>query len=228
MFRPRKSSGWLIVAKSFGPIFGTALPKVLSPSSGYLPRNTGSIHQLLAHVLAWQLHMCSCAARRLASLSVAGMLVPPDGRDADLERLPGRRAKRLSRLAVREQGVVGGDEDLGARELVARRVDAALVTEQGEALRLVVRHPALHAIGVAASDEVRVLGEPGRAVRAQPTAAAVEGERVVPMKERHVGLDARGEERVDEAVVEGEALLVPGCRCLRGGCAARRGSGDKP
>ncbi len=87
-----------MVAKSFGPIFGTWGAKVRRPSSGYLPRNTGSSHQLLAHVLAWQFHMVLARGAAVRVALGGRHAGAAHGRDADLERLASRGAQGLRAL----------------------------------------------------------------------------------------------------------------------------------
>src|SRR5690606_10114689 len=80
--------------------------------------------------------------------------------------------------------------------------------------------PLLHAIAEAPRQELRVVGEPARAVGVEPPAPLKEREGIVPVKEGDVGLDVAREQRVDEAIVEIQAPLV--------GCARTLGQHARP
>ena len=125
-------------------------------------------------------------------------------------------ADDLHGLAVGDERVVSGLQDLGKAESDAGRVLAALQAETDEARRLVERHPVRHAVGELVHDDAGVVGEPVRAVGIQPAAAAVEFIGVIPVEEGHPRLDAGVEQFVDEPVVEGEPLGVDARRCRPG------------
>ncbi len=126
-----------------------------------------------------------------------------------------RRAQRLHGAPVREQRVVRGEQELREAQLVAGRVPALDEAGAQEHLRLVERHPVLHAIAEALRDQRRVVGEPAADVAVQPAAAVVERQRQIPVIKRHPRRDARGEERVDQAIVEIEPLRVRRAGALR-------------
>jgi hypothetical protein len=76
MLRPRKSTGCFISSRSDGLNFGMSFPYSVTPSSGYLPRTTGSVHQALFH--SWRPLTAKIAARAASTssgLSVAGWVI---------------------------------------------------------------------------------------------------------------------------------------------------------
>ena len=206
MLRPRKSSGCFISSRSLAFHFGTSLPYVARPSSGYLPSSTGSIHQALFHSwrsstenIAWR------AASMSSGLSLAGWVGLRRHHVADLAVL-GVRAQRLHRLGVRAHAVVRRHQVVRVLELVAGRVHAVAQREPDEALGLVLRDPDLDAIAELVAHQRRVLGEPVGRVAVEPAAALVQRLRVVPVEQRAHRLDAVLVQLVDEAAVKVEPL----------------------
>ena len=106
-----------------------------------------------------------------------------------------------------EQQVVGHGERPehqapGRRQLLLR------VAEQGRDVRLVDRAPVGHPVAQPVGDDRRVLPEAQGGVPLEPAPGILEGLRQVPVVERRHRRDARLEQAVDEAVVEGEPRLV--------------------
>ncbi len=130
------------------------------------------------------------------------------GRPADRRWFHCVGADGLDGPAVREECVVGGQEDFGQLQLQARGVLTGAVAHADEALRIGKGDPVLHPVGELAYDGGDVILKPRRAVGIQPSAAQEKVIRIIPMKQGDPGIDAGGEELVDEAVVEIEALLV--------------------
>ena len=126
---------------------------------------------------------------------------------------------------MREQQVVHGTRGL-SRVPDARRMDAVGVPEQGGAPRLVEGGPARDAVMEGREDDGGVLGEALGRVTCRPAAGVLERLRQVPVIEGHGGLDARGEQLIDEAVIEVEpgAVRRPGCRSgwMRGQATLKR------
>src|SRR5690606_8392831 len=81
-----------------------------------------------------------------------------------------------------------------------------------------------HAVAVGFDDGVGVDAERVGRFAGTPAADVLEGLREIPVKHRDVRLDTFGEHRVDEAVVEGDALRVHGAGAV--GEDARPGEGE--
>jgi len=90
----------------------------------------------------------------------------------------------------------------------ARRMNADVMSRERDDLGLVQRHPVRHAVPESTREERRVLRERRDDVRRRPSAAVLQCLWQIPVIERHERTDADREERVDERVVEVEALLV--------------------
>ena len=82
------------------------------------------------------------------------------------------------------------------------------MAEEGEAGRLVERHPVLDAVAQVRREQRGVVGEPAHDLRVGEAAAVLQRLRQVPVEEVDQRLDARVEQGVDEALVEVEAGLV--------------------
>ena len=117
------------------------------------------------------------------------------------------RAVGLHRLAVRAQQVMRGDRRLET-VLVARCEGAVKIAAVGHDPRFVEGRPQLHAVVEPAKHHARVVGKPVGDVGVQPAAAVVERGRQVPVEERRHGLDAVGEQGVDQSLVEAQAGFV--------------------
>lgn len=120
--------------------------------------------------------------------------------DADV-RGPGR-AQCLYGQAVAQELVVGDGQGV-EHQLLARRVGAERVAEQGVLGGFVEGDPLVDAVAETVGHEGHVLGEPGGGVPLQP----VQRFRQVPVEERRDRTDARRHEFVHETVVEVEAAL---------------------
>ena len=96
--------------------------------------------------------------------------------------------------------------------LVARRVQAVQVAEQPDDPGLVDRQPPAHAVAVRVEARRRVLGEALDRVAVAPAAVVLERLRQVPVVERHHGLDAALEQRVEQPLVVVEAAPFSGAR----------------
>ena len=128
--------------------------------------------------------------------------------EADLGAGFGVGADGLDAEAVGEHGVVANLGDDRRRELEAGSVAAVAVADVDEGAHLVEGHEVLDAVGEMLGDVAGVVGEGLGGVAGLPAALVFEGLREIPVEEGAVGLDAGGEELVDEAVVEVEALRV--------------------
>src|SRR5258708_32040704 len=112
---------------------------------------------------------------------------------------------RLHSEPVCEQRMMCDQQRLAEWQFVAWRVDAGVVAEADETLRLVQRNPVRNAVRKFFHHDASVVSEPVRAVAVQPATLAIERQRIVPVKKREPWLDARREQGIDEAVAEGEA-----------------------
>ncbi len=129
--------------------------------------------------------------------------------DAHLRSRPGGGADGLHGEAVAEHAVVSRLVQARARQLQARRVDAHAVADLDEGAELIDGEDVLDAVGQALRDIAGVVGKRLRRLAPLPAAEAVlQGLRQVPVVERGEGLDAVGEQLVDEPVVEVEPLRV--------------------
>ena len=84
------------------------------------------------------------------------------------------------------------------------------VSEEREDGEFVEGGKALDAVAVAPCRQCRVIGEPAGTVAARPAAQIVERLRQVPVIKAEPRLDPRGQERIDEPVVERQARFVRG------------------
>jgi hypothetical protein len=116
---------------------------------------------------------------------------------------------------VRQVEVVHGGER-GHVVGAAGRVHAAGVAEVGRAPRLVHREEAADPVAERVRHDGGELAEPLGGRPARPAARVLEGLRQVPVVERDRGFDARGEQRVDQVGVEGEARRVDRPQLLGG------------
>ena len=123
-------------------------------------------------------------------------------RDPDLVRAPA--AQRLDGEPVAEEQVVRGGHG-GGRLVPTRGVLPARVAEERRAPGLVHRRPEADTVAQRGGREVGVLGEPLRRLAHRPATRLLQLVGQVPVVERHPGLDALGEELVDEPPVEVEA-----------------------
>ena len=97
----------------------------------------------------------------------------------------------------------------------ARRLAAEAVAEQGEHARLVEGREALHPVAIAARDHACVIREPLRAIAVGPAAVVLQGLRQVPVIKAKPWLDASGNQRIDQPVVESKPGFVDGAASLR-------------
>ena len=74
---------------------------------------------------------------------------------------------------MRQKSVVGSRQDVGEAHLNTRSVQASLMPNADEDLRLIEGHPVGYAIGQLVNDNPGVLSEPVRAIIVEPAAAAV-------------------------------------------------------
>ena len=84
------------------------------------------------------------------------------------------------------------------------------MAEEGKDGRLVERHPILDAVAQGRREQRGVVGEPADDLRVGEAAAVLQRLRQVPVEQVDQRLDARGQQGVDEALVEVEAGLVDG------------------
>ena len=118
-------------------------------------------------------------------------------------------ADRLHGEAMAQHDVMSGLVQFGRRQLEAGRVDAPSVTEIEETSGFVEREDVLDAVGQTLGDIAGVIRERLRGVAGLPAADAVlQRLRQVPMVQRGIGLDAVGQQFVDQAVVEIEAFGI--------------------
>ena len=87
---------------------------------------------------------------------------------------------------------------------------ALLVAQHGHHPGLVVRGQRRQAVTQAAVHAQHIVDEAVHRVARGPAAAVLQGLRQVPVVQGQVRLQAAREHAVDQAVVEGQALLVPG------------------
>lgn len=97
------------------------------------------------------------------------------------------------------------------------------IAQTDEALRLVERDEILHAVAETARADGDICFKPLWAVRIGPRAALRKRLRIIPVEQRDKRPDAVGEQRVNQAVVKRDALLVDRARRPAAECAARRG-----
>ncbi len=121
-----------------------------------------------------------------------------------------RRHDRTQRIDSRAMGQIHMMDRPMQRRIVAQagRVLPAAVAEQREHRRLVERRKPFDAVAVSLRDNRGIVREPSGAVARGPAAKIVERLRQVPMIETQPGLDARREQRIDQAIIECEALFV--------------------
>ena len=156
--------------------------------------------------------------RRLASTSSRG--VGRGARDVQVERHRDRGVlaehvlDRPAGEAVREVEVVDGGERGGVVGH-AGGVHAGRVAEERRAPRLVERGPHVDPVAEHLGQLARVLAERSGGLPVGPAALVLERLREVPVVERRDGLDAGGEQAVDEVDVEVEAGLVELARAGR-------------
>ena len=122
-------------------------------------------------------------------------------------RAAGLAAEHVRREAVGEENVVSRRERVRVA-LSAGGVLAGPVAEPADDPRLALGDPVAHAVAEPGRDHLDVLGERLGRVAYGPAAAVLEGLREVPVVERREGLDAGGEQLVDQPVVEVEAGRV--------------------
>jgi hypothetical protein len=140
--------------------------------------------------------------------------------DSDLAGAPG--AQCTYREAVGDQKVVGGGQRAAAL-LGAGCVPPLGVADEGGAVRLVEGDPAFHPVPVALGREGRVRREGLGGVPHAPAATILECLREVPVVEGDGRCDAGGQQVVDEAVVEVQALGVD----RSGALGQQAGPGDR-
>lgn len=132
-------------------------------------------------------------------------------------------AQLPQRQAVAEQLVVG-DRQTVQEQGAARRVGAKAVAPDHMDERFVERDPGTDAVAEPVGRDSGVLREAVRRVAVQPASLVLEGLREVPVEEGRDRFDAAGQQAVDQAVVEVQALdvgLAPA-----GGLDARPGDGE--
>jgi len=110
-------------------------------------------------------------------------------------------AEHRDRPAVPEEQVMRRRDGF-ANVLVAGRVVAPVVAEQRADRRLVQRHPVLDPVAQPPRHRLRILRERLRGVPRRPAALVLQRLRQVPMVQRRVGRDARGQQAVHEPAVE--------------------------
>ena len=144
--------------------------------------------------------------------------------EADFGAGLGVGADGLDSEAVGEHGVMADLVDAAGRELETGGVAAVAVADVDEGAHLVEGHEVLDAIGEMLGDVAGVGGEGFGGVAGLPAAFVFEGLGQIPVEEGAVGLNVVGEQFVDEAVVEVEALGVGCAGALR--IDARPGDGE--
>ena len=130
--------------------------------------------------------------------------------EADFGAGFGVGADGLHSEAVGEHGMMTNLIDAGRGKLEAGSMTSVAVADVDEGTHLVEGHEVLDAVGEMFGDVAGVVGEGLGGVARLPAALVFEGLGEIPVKEGAVGLDVGGEQLVDEAVVEVEALGV-GC-----------------
>ncbi len=123
-------------------------------------------------------------------------------------------AQRLQRQAVAEHQVVGDLRGDAAR-LDARGESAFVVAQHRDHPRLVVRRDGGQPVAQATLDAQRVVDEVVHRRARIPAALVLQRLRQVPVVERQVRRQPARQQAVDEAVVERQALLVPGALAQR-------------
>ena len=131
--------------------------------------------------------------------------------------------------AVPEQQVVGGRRR-GAGLGAPGGVDAAGVAEHRRAPRLVDRGPPAYPVAEGVGDDRGVVGEALRGGADLPAAAVLERLGEIPVVQRGDGLDAVGQQLVDERPVEVEPAAAGGARPdrLDAGPGDREAVGGEP
>ena len=112
-----------------------------------------------------------------------------------------RQTVRLEHMMAHRDGRGGGEHQ-------SRRVSARAIAQTDEALRLVERDEILHAVAETARADGDICFKPLWAVRIGPRAAIRKRLRIIPVEQRDKRADAVGEQRVNQAVVKRDALLV--------------------
>ncbi len=138
---------------------------------------------------------------------------------AEVQRDPDLRGGRglaqdVHGASVRKQQVVRCRQRVALAD-ATRSVVAPPVADPGRDPRLVDRDPAVDAVAEAAGDGADVLLERVDGPPRRPAAFVLEHLREIPVVERRERPDARGQQRVDEPVVEVEPALVDGAAPLR-------------
>ena len=169
------------------------------------------------------------AARMFSGVSIAGTQAAMFSAGPTLVPARPVRADRLHGEAVRQRDVVADLVQLRRRQFEAGRVDAPAVAEIHEASGFVDREDILDAVAQALRHIAGVIRERLRGVAGLPAADAVlQRLRQIPVIQRRIGLDAVGQQFVDQAVVEVEALWDSARRCLPEIPAARRSKTGRP
>ena len=121
-----------------------------------------------------------------------------------------RRPDRLDRVPVRPHRVVTRDQLIAKGQLQSGRVSAIGVTVLNEDLGFVQRDPVGDAVTEPSGHEVRIGTHPVGAVATEPATLFEERRRHVPVEEGDPGSDARGQQPVDQSIVEIQPGLVGG------------------
>ena len=132
-----------------------------------------------------------------------------DDADLALAHFP----EAFHRRAVCAQDVVAGDHGLEGRA-VAGGEGAVQITAVDDHPGLVDRAPGLHPALEFLEQDLAVVGEPVGDVGVEPAAPIVQRGGQVPVIQRAQRLDPGLEQAIDQAVVEGEALVVDGAPAL--------------
>ena len=122
--------------------------------------------------------------------------------------------KHVDGAAVRDENVVRRREGVTTARPPGRVLPGA-VPHPPDDPGLVVRDPALHTVSEPPGDGGGVVGKRLDDPAVGPAAAILERDRKIPVIERDARLDSRGEQRIDEAVVEVEPFLVDRADAVR-------------
>ena len=115
---------------------------------------------------------------------------------------------------MRQYFVMGGLES-AAEQRETRGIDAHRVAIGHVQQRFVHRCPCRHPVAQRGRSQFGVVGEAACGLADQPTAVFDQFQRQIPVVERDERLDARGQQRVQEAVVEPDTVRRRRARAVR-------------
>ena len=101
-----------------------------------------------------------------------------------------------------------GTQDFSPSQLIARRMDTGMQSKIGKTDRLIQGHPMFHPVGQLIDHHFDIIRKPIGRIPIQPPALVIERQRIIPGKQRHVGLNSDGEQIINELVIECQPLGI--------------------